>query len=180
MKALTNYADIDQAVDKLGRKFIYDSMPPILSKKEVRHTSRLDGDFMKNGRIFNRQVDVLVLIQFFSQIFYRVEIGMDTEVRLLRYYCLRLVVEEDVKIYYNTDNAKVYHGEEEQFLIISSELIPCIKKLQNSYPEFVAVENLPIEDNIQKAQLVADLWERGLLVTNGPLLPVSDGSDEED
>lgn len=105
---------------------------------------------------------------------------MDTEVRLLRYYCLRLVVEEDtVKIYYNTDNAKVYHGEEEQFLVLSNELMPCIKKLQNSYPEFVAVEDLPINDNIQKAQLVADLWERGLLVTNGPLLPISDGSDEE-
>uniref|UniRef100_V5GN51 Bifunctional lysine-specific demethylase and histidyl-hydroxylase n=1 Tax=Anoplophora glabripennis TaxID=217634 RepID=V5GN51_ANOGL len=164
MMTLISYADVDQAADKLGRKFMYDSMPPVLAKKEIRHTSKLDGDFMKSGKIFNR-----------------VEVGMDTQVRLLRYHCLRLVVEEDtVKLYYNTDNAKVYHGEEEQFLVISNELTPCIKKLQNSYPEFVAVEDLPNEDGIQKAQLVADLWERGLLVTNGPLLPISDESGDED
>ncbi|KAJ8926428.1 hypothetical protein NQ314_021216 [Rhamnusium bicolor] len=152
MQTLINYVDVDQAADKLGRKFMYDSMPPILSKREVMHTSKYDGDYMKDGKILNR-----------------VEIGMDTEIRLLRYHCLRLVLEDTPKIYYNTDNAKVYHGEEEQFLIIDNELIPGIEKLQNSYPEFVDVESLPIEDDISKAQLVSDLWERGLLVTNGPL-----------
>lgn len=91
---------------------------------------------------------------------------------------MRLVVEEDSpKIYYNTENAKYYHGEEEQFLIIDPSLIPCIEKLQRIYPKFIEVEKLT-ENNIAKAQLVADLWERGLLVTNGPLPPDSD--DEED
>lgn len=65
IKVLANYADIDQAADKLGKKFMYDSMPPVLAKKEVRHTSRLDGDFMKNGKILNRSVDFYILIQFF-------------------------------------------------------------------------------------------------------------------
>lgn len=101
---------------------------------------------------------------------FRVEIGMDTEVRLVRYHSLRLVIgDEGAKIYYNTDNAKVYHEEEEQFLIIDNSLIPCIKKLQNIYPEFIEVEKLPGKDNMSKAYLVSDLWERGLLVTNGPL-----------
>lgn len=94
---------------------------------------------------------------------------MDTEIRLVRYHSLRLVVDDSVKIYYNTDNAKVYHGEEEQFLLIDEVLIPCIKKLQNIYPKFIEVEKLPGDDNIGKAQLVSDLWERGLLVTNGSL-----------
>lgn len=112
---------------------------------------------------------------------FRVEIDMDTEVRLVRYHSLRVVMEEDnVKIYYNTDNAKVYHGEEEQFLIIDKNLIPCIKKLQNIYPKFVEVDQLPGDDNIAKAQLVSDLWERGLLVTNGPLASVSDGENSSD
>lgn len=106
---------------------------------------------------------------------------MDTEVRLVRYYSLRLVKEEDsTKIYYNTDNAKVYHGEEEQFLLIDNKLIPCIKKLQNIYPDFIEVENLPGEDNIAKAQFVSDLWERGLLVTNGPLPSVSEDDNLSD
>lgn len=106
---------------------------------------------------------------------------MDTEVRLVRYYSLRLVVEDgSSKIYYNTDNAKFYHGEDEQFLEIDNNLIPCIEKLQNTYPKFIQVEDLPIEDNIAKAQLVSDLWERGLLVTNGPLPSFSADEPEDE
>lgn len=107
---------------------------------------------------------------------------MDTEVRLVRYHALRLVIEDTAKIYYITDNAKVYHGEEEQFLSIDNIMVPCIKKLQNIYPEFIEVEKLPGDDNIAKAQLVSDLWERGLLVTNGALPSFSDDivSDEND
>ncbi|KAG5885569.1 hypothetical protein JTB14_003767 [Gonioctena quinquepunctata] len=164
MRSLADYVDVDGAADQLGRKFMYDSMPPVLSKQEVNYTSKYDGDYMKDGKICNR-----------------VEIGMDTEVRLVRYHCLRLVVEEDVpKIYYNTENAKVYHGEEEQFLTVDHGLIPCIEKLQKSYPRFIRVENLPVEDSLAKAQLVSDFWERGLLVTNGPLMAVSDGEGESD
>lgn len=106
---------------------------------------------------------------------------MDTEVRLVRYHALRLVIEDsNAKIYYNTDNAKVYHGEEEQCLTIDTVLIPCIKELQNIYPQFVEVENLPGDDNIAKAQLVSDLWERGLLVTNGPLPSFSEDNISSD
>ncbi|KAJ8913459.1 hypothetical protein NQ315_013838 [Exocentrus adspersus] len=158
METLINHVDVDQAADKLGRKFMYDSMPPLMKKTEAICSSKYDGDYMTDGKVFNR-----------------VEIDMDTEVRLLRYHCLRLVVEgESAKIFYNTDNSKAYHDEEEQFLNISFELIPCIKKLQNSYPEFTTVENLPVEDNVGKAQLVSDLWERGLLITNGPLSSTGD------
>lgn len=121
-----------------------------------------------------------MLLITFHVLFCRVEIEADTEVRLLRYHCLRLVVEEDAKIYYNVDNAKVYHGEEEQFLVVDSDLVPCIKELQNNYPKFMSVEQLPCNDYIKKAQLVSDLWEKGLLVTNGPLNQISDGENEED
>nr|XP_023028175.1 ribosomal oxygenase 1-like [Leptinotarsa decemlineata] len=163
MKSLSKHVDIDQAADQLGRKFMYDSLPPVLSKQEVNYTSKYDGDFMKDGKVFNR-----------------VEIGMDTEVRLVRYHCLRLVMEGDIpKIYYNTENAKVYHGEEEQVLTIDRNMIPCVKKLQNSYPKFIQVEDLLGEDSLAKAQLVSDFWERGLLVTNGPLLSVSEEENEE-
>ncbi|KAJ8984383.1 hypothetical protein NQ317_003531 [Molorchus minor] len=164
MQTLTEYVDVDQAADKLGKKFMYDSMPPVLSKREAIHTAKYDGDFMRDGKVLNR-----------------VEIGMDTEVRLLRYHCIRLVIEDDTpKIYYNTDNAKVYHGEEEQVLAIDHQLIPGVEILQKSYPEFIEVEDLPIDDNIAKAQLVSDLWERGLLVTNGPLPSFSDGDESTD
>nr|CAI5864074.1 unnamed protein product [Callosobruchus analis]CAI5868732.1 unnamed protein product [Callosobruchus analis] len=43
------------------------------------------------------------------------------------------------------------------------------------------VEELPGHDHLAKARLVSDLWEKGLLVTNGPLHPVGDdGSTSEE
>lgn len=54
MLQLINYVDMDQAADKLGRKFMYDSMPPVLSKLEVKYTSKYDGDYMQDGKVFNR------------------------------------------------------------------------------------------------------------------------------
>ncbi|CAH2008944.1 unnamed protein product [Acanthoscelides obtectus] len=171
MKILAKYVDVDEGADKLGRKFMYDSLPPVLSKPEARYTSKYDGDFMRDGKILNR-----------------VEIGMDTEVRLVRYHSIRVVIEDCPKIYYNLDNARVYHGEEEQSLMIDEELLPCVTALQNHYPKFLKVDDLPGEDHLAKARLVSDFWEKGLLVTNGPLEPVGDdggsttedeGSDEE-
>lgn len=106
------------------------------------------------------------------------EIGLDTKVRLLRYHCLRLVPNESTaNIYYCTDNAKVYHGEEEQWLEIEKPLISVVKTLQNSYPNYVEVESLPGSDVNSKLQLISDLWEKGLLVTEEPL-PAFDHNDE--
>lgn len=67
------------------------------------------------------------------------EIGGDVKIRLLRYYALRVVKESSStsKIYFCTDNAKSYHGEEEQWLEIDNLLIPGLAMLQKQYPEFV-------------------------------------------
>lgn len=54
LQRVIDYVDVDQAADKLGKKFIYDSMPPVLSKVEARYTSKYDGDYMKEGQVFNR------------------------------------------------------------------------------------------------------------------------------
>lgn len=127
--------------------------------------------------LYANQCHLHLVISFY----FRVEIGLDTEVRLVRYYALRLVIEErNARIYYNTDNSKVYHGEEEQFLVIDDNLIPCIKKLQNIYPKFIDAENLPGVDNIAKMQLVSSLWERGLLVTNGSLPSISEDNSSDE
>lgn len=54
VSALVNYIDVDAAADNLGRKFMHDAMPPLYSQEEARHSSKYDGDFMRNGRVFNR------------------------------------------------------------------------------------------------------------------------------
>ncbi|CAH0560476.1 unnamed protein product [Brassicogethes aeneus] len=165
ISTLTNYIDIDHAADQLGKSFMHDAMPPVLSKPEVMLTSKGDGDYMKNGRVFNR-----------------VEIGLDTKIRLVRYYGLRVVKENEQvsKIYYSCDNDKVYHGEEPQWLEIDNGLIPAMEKLQSIYPDFIEVEQLPIKEDTGKVQLVADLWEKGLLMTKNPLTAFSGEEDESD
>jgi lysine-specific demethylase/histidyl-hydroxylase NO66 len=157
--SLVNYMDIDIAADLLGRKFMYDSMPPILSKSEMGRTSKEDGPYLDKGKVVNR-----------------VEINPDTRIRLLRYYCIRVVNESYAmpKLYYNTENAAVYHGEEEQWLELDPCMIPTISMLQNTYPCYIEVEKLPMEDESVKMQLIADLWERGLLVSEEPLESIDD------
>jgi hypothetical protein len=78
------------------------------------------------------------------------------------------------KLYYNTENAAVYHGEEEQWLELDPCMIPTISMLQNTYPCYIEVEKLPMEDESVKMQLIADLWERGLLVSEEPLESIDD------
>lgn len=57
LQKMIDYVDVDQAADKLGRKLIYDSMPPVLSKVEAKYTSKYDGDYMKDGKVFNRYIN---------------------------------------------------------------------------------------------------------------------------
>lgn len=103
-------------------------------------------------------------------IVFRIEFDLDTEVRLLRYHCLRLVLENgSAKLYYNTENGKVYHSEEEQVLEIEESNAIIVKKLQNLYPAYIKITELPLEDEMVKLQVISDLWERGLVVTKEPL-----------
>lgn len=51
---LVDYIDVDSAADNLGRKFMYDAMPPLYSTEEAEHSCLYDGDVMKNGKVFNR------------------------------------------------------------------------------------------------------------------------------
>lgn len=79
------------------------------------------------------------MILFFLNFDFRVEINADIKIRLLRYYCLRVVQESETtsKLYFCTDNAMTYHGEDEQWLEIDNSLIPGVEMLQKKYPEFI-------------------------------------------
>ncbi len=100
----------------------------------------------------------------------RVEIDPDTEIRLLRANCIRLVTEGDaVRIYHGVDNTREYREVEEQFLEIEPDLAPAVEAMVRGYPEFVRVEELPLEQLDVKMRVVQDLWERGLLMTREPL-----------
>ncbi len=97
-----------------------------------------------------------------------VEVDPDTEVRLLRGNCLRLVSEEAglVKIYHSVENTREYREVEEQFLEVEPEMAPLVEALVQAYPRFSRVEELPGGGGLDdKMRVAASLWERGLLLT---------------
>ncbi|KAB0799651.1 hypothetical protein PPYR_07531 [Photinus pyralis] len=152
---MIDHLDIDSAADELGKQFMWDSMPPIPTKSEKERMMILNSEKMDNGKIYDK-----------------VDINLNVEVRLLRYHCMRLVKEageENLRIYYNTDNAKYYHGEEMQFLVIDYMYEDAVKCLIQTYPNYVQIGKLPLANDNDKIQIVSDLWEKGLIVTKTPL-----------
>ena len=52
---------------------------------------------------------------------------------------------------------------------VDSETAPAIEALIQKYPEYMKVEDLPIEQLDTKMKVVQDLWEKKLLLTKEPL-----------
>ncbi|OWR49647.1 lysine-specific demethylase NO66 like protein [Danaus plexippus plexippus] len=155
---IKDYLPIDEAVDQMNKKFQQDALPPVLSDFEKAVTVFGDSDVMiENGKVTNR-----------------VEIGLDTRIRLLRKNILRIVSEERIKLYYYAENALEYHGAELPFLEIEEDLAPAIETLITTYPEYVSVENLDIPSDSDKIQISDALWSRGLIMTEYPLETIDD------
>lgn len=151
---LIDYIDIDKAADLMAKNHIHDFLPPVLSDTEQECSSVQDGEKMTaNGIVENR-----------------VEIEPDTRIRLLRSHCIRLIEEDGMfRMYYSTENSKEYHEFEPQFLDVSKEFVPAIQEIILRYPEFIRVEDLPVDGEENKIQIAKDLWEKCLIVTENPL-----------
>ncbi|CAH2269036.1 bifunctional lysine-specific demethylase and histidyl-hydroxylase NO66 [Pararge aegeria] len=155
---IQEYLPIDEAVDQMSKKFQQDVLPPVLTDLEKAVTVYGDTDVMvENGKVTNR-----------------VEISLDTRIRLLRKNILRMVSEESIRLYYYAENSLEYHGNELPFLEIEEDLAPGIETLINTYPEYVSVENLDIPNETDKLQLADALWSRGLIMTEYPLENLDD------
>ncbi|XP_060823443.1 ribosomal oxygenase 1 [Bombus pascuorum] len=151
---LIEYIDIDKAADLMAKNHIHDYLPPVISESEQKCSAIQDGEKMtENGIVENRVV-----------------IELDTRIRLLRSHCIRLIKEDETfRIYYSSENSKEYHEYEPQFLEVGEEFVPAIRDMIMRYPDFIRVEDLPIESEDNKIQIVKDLWEKCLLVTENPL-----------
>jgi len=156
MGKLFSHAPVDGAVDQLGKRLMHDVLPPALELHEKARTVAGDGEK------WNSKKEAVVN---------RVEIDPDTKVRLVRSTAVRLVQEDEdvIKVYYSTENTREYHEVEEQFLEVDSDLAPGIDCLITSYPQWIKVEDLPIEDLESRMRVVSDLWEKGILITSLPL-----------
>lgn len=72
------------------------------------------------------------------------------------------------------NNSKEYHGEEPQSFEVDEDTAPAIEYLVQNYPEYVTVEDLPVEDEVKRIEIAATLWEVGLVITEVPLAYESD------
>ena len=151
---LVDHIDIDKAADLMAKNHVHDFLPPVLSVNEQDCSVAQDGEQMTaNGIVENR-----------------VEIEPDTRIRLLRSHCIRLTKEADTfRMHYSSENSKEYHEYEPQYLDVSVEFVPAIREMILRYPEFIRVDDLPVDGEDNKIQIVKDLWEKCLVVTDDPL-----------
>lgn len=145
-----DHAGVDDAVDQMGKKYQHDALPPYISKEEKQRTVYGEKVVIEDGDI---------RCPF--------EVTLDTKVKLLKANILRLVDEDDsLRVYFHSDNSKEYHEYEPTFMEIDEDDAPVITMLTNEYPKFLAVKELPIDDEERKLAIVMDLWNKGLLVTD--------------
>jgi len=155
MTKLIDHAPIDAACDQLGKKLMRDVLPPALELSEKARTVVGDGEKWNSSK---------------NTVVNRVEIDPDTSIRLIRSTAVRLVSEEDsVQVFFSTENTREYQEVGEQSLEVGSDLAPAVEHLITSYPAWVKVEDLPLDELEDRMKVAGDLWERGILLTNEPL-----------
>ncbi|XP_063534895.1 bifunctional lysine-specific demethylase and histidyl-hydroxylase NO66 [Cydia strobilella] len=156
---IKDHLPIDEAVDQMHKNYQHDALPPVLTDLEKAVTVYGDTDVMvDDGKVTNR-----------------VEISLDTKIRLLRKNILRMVSEEEnIRLYYYIENSLEYHANELPYLEIEEDMAPAIETLITSYPEYVAVENLDVPNDSDKLNIADALWGRGLVMTEYPLETIED------
>ena len=91
----------------------------------------------------------------------RVEIDPDTEIRLIRAHCLRLVTEDNqIRIYYCVENTREYEEVDLQSLEVDAETAPGIQALIQSYPDY-----LKVEDEVNYGMHRVKIWVKQLFIS---------------
>ncbi|CAG0880137.1 unnamed protein product [Cyprideis torosa] len=132
---LPTYAPIDAVVDEHAKRLIKESLPPLLSEGEkacsifgIRAGPTEDGDWYPC-----------------------VELESDTEVRLIRHGCCRVVEEGDKFIlYYTIENSREYEQWEPGYLELAKCYLNGVIFLTHSYPEYIAIKDLPLRSKRQE------------------------------
>ncbi|ESO87692.1 hypothetical protein LOTGIDRAFT_194127 [Lottia gigantea] len=167
MTSIMKHAPVDAAFDQMGRQFVHDSLPPVLSESEKSCSIHGTGERWDSQR---------------QQVTSMVEIEPDTMIKIIRKGAVRLVMEMDqVHVYHTLENLRYYHGTEPQYVDIPIDAAPAVEFLIHSYPEYVPVDSLPLDDIQLKIDIVTALYEKGLILTQEPLDPIyEEGVDENE
>ncbi|KAM4043108.1 ribosomal oxygenase 1 isoform 2-T2 [Anomaloglossus baeobatrachus] len=164
IRKLAEYAPVDAAVDQKSKAFMHDCLPPVLTPVEKAHSVHGAPARWENGDVRDHII----------------ELEKETQIRFLRAGVVRLCSEgEACLLYYSTENSRVYHQEAPKSIEIDTEHVDAIEYLIHCYPQYVTVESLPCEDLDDKLGVASMLFEKGLLTTKEPLIPITSAVETE-
>ncbi|XP_065345222.1 ribosomal oxygenase 1 [Cloeon dipterum] len=157
LKSLTqklfSHAPVDAAADQMGKDLIRDALPPDLKDDEQMRTSIENSHRMENGVVVPSN-----------------DLTLDTKIKFLRANVIRLVSEEDiVRVYHCAENSLEYHKEDLKFFEVTPEEAGGVEALLHKYPNYMAIDDLPMDTDAEKLQLANILWRKGLTLTETPL-----------
>uniref|UniRef100_A0A1E1XC42 Bifunctional lysine-specific demethylase and histidyl-hydroxylase n=1 Tax=Amblyomma aureolatum TaxID=187763 RepID=A0A1E1XC42_9ACAR len=152
VRKLVNYCPVDAAVDQCGKAHLHEALPPLLSQEERRRSVH-SGERWHCGQVVDAQ-----------------ELDPDTQVRLARRNAVRLVVEEEeVRLYHSFDNSRRYKGRDPQWIVLEEDQAPAVEALLHAYPGYLKVDDLPLDNPVDRLELASLLYDKGLLISKLPL-----------
>lgn len=148
---LLNYVNVDLAVDHFSKNFIHSALPPVLTVQEKKLCIVEGGEQWVNNAI----KDGIIL-------------ELDSQIKLIRYACCRLVVEDEetVRLYHTLENSKIYQEKSPQYVEIPNDLSIGVEFLINNYPNLCKVRDIPLDDSEDRLEIANLLFDKGLLVVN--------------
>lgn len=148
---LINYVNVDLAVDHFSKNFIHSALPPVLTAQEKALSIVEGGESWEDNQIKDG-----------------IQMELDTEIKLIRYGCCRLVVEdeESVRLYHTLENSKIYQEKEPQYVEIPSDLSIGVEFVINNYPNLCRVREIPLDGLEERLEVANLLFDKGLVVVN--------------
>ncbi|KFM72221.1 hypothetical protein X975_17941, partial [Stegodyphus mimosarum] len=153
---ILKYLSVDEAADQHAKDFIHASMPPHLTLREKSRSIYGHGEEWENGRIVNVT-----------------ELNPDSKIRLIRKRAARLVAEDNhLRIYHSMENSKVHKEFEAKYFDVEAEFVHAIDMLFHTYPEYIFIDDLPLDSLEEKVAFAQEMYNGGLLMTEEPLVPI--------
>jgi len=148
---LINYVNVDLAVDHFSKNFIHSALPPVLTDQEKKLSIIEGGETWEANKIKDG-----------------IEIDLNSEIKLVRYGCCRLVVEdeESVRLYHTLENSRIYQEKMALWVEIPSDLSIGVEYVINSYPNLCSVRNIPLDDPNDRLEVANLLFDKGLVLVN--------------
>lgn len=154
---LINYVNVDLAVDHFSKNFIHSALPPQLTAQEKKLSIVEGGETWVDNKIKEG-----------------IQIDLDTQIKLIRYGCCRLVVEDEdsVRLYHTLENSRVYQEKEPQYVEIPSDLSIGVESIINNYPNLFTVREIRADSLEDKLEIANLLFDKGLIVVNEKSLKI--------